>query len=69
MLSSATVESSVAFPKKITNGIAISPGEPTSGNVPEEPRNTNKKEYMYPDVHSSVYNSKDLERAKVPIGR
>ena len=42
----------------------------TSGDLSEEPQNTNSKEYMHPTVHSSViYNSHDMEASQEPINR
>ena len=55
---------------KIKNGTTFWPSDPTSGNISEETRNTNSKEYMHPYVHGSIiHNSQDLEAAQVPISR
>ena len=47
----ATVESSMEPPQKIKNGTALWPSYSTSGNISQETRNTDLKEYMYPYVH------------------
>ena len=58
------------LPQKIKNGTTVCPNDSTSGNIPEEPQNTNLKEYMHPSVHCSlIYISQDLEAAQVPISR
>ena len=58
----ATVENSVEFPQKTKNGTAFWPGNSTAGIIPKEPWNTNLKEPMHPNVHTSlIYNSQVLE--------
>ena len=54
----ATVESSMKLPQKLKMELPYDPAIPLLGLYPENPRNTNLKEYMHPYVHCSViYNS------------
>ena len=63
----AAVETSVEFPQNIKNGTALWPSDSTSGNISEETRNTNLKEYMHPWVCFSItYNNQAMEAAQVP---
>ena len=58
----ATVENSMEFPQKTKNGIAFWPSNSAAGIIPKEPWNTNPKEPVHPNVHSStIYNSQVLE--------
>ena len=58
----ATEENSVEFPQKTKNVVAFLPGNSTAGIIPKESWNTNLKEPMHPNVHSStIYNSQVLE--------
>ena len=58
----ATVENSMEFPKKTKTGTALYPGDSTAGIIPQEFKNTNSKEPMHPNVHSStIYSSQVLE--------
>ena len=59
----ATVENSMEFIQKSENGTAFWSSDPTAGIIPQESWNTNSKEPMHPNVHSSVYNSQVLETA------
>ena len=66
----ATVENSMEIPQKIKNGTAFCPSGPSSRNICEGTQNANLKERKYPYVHGSViYNSQDMEAARVPISR
>ena len=57
-----TVENSMEFPQKTKNGTAFSPSNTTAGIIPLESWNTNSKEPMHPNVHSSIiYNSQVLK--------
>ena len=58
----ATVENSMEFPQKNKNWIAFWPGNSAAGIIPYEPRDTNPKEPMHPNVHSgTIYNNQVLE--------
>ena len=58
----ATVENSMDFPQKTKNGTALWSSNSSAGITPYEPWNTNPKEPMHPNVHSStIYNSQVLE--------
>ena len=58
----AAVENSMEFPQKSKNGTAFWPSNSTAGIITEEPWNTNPKEPMHPNVHSStIYNSQVVE--------
>ena len=64
----ATVETVWRYLKKIKNGCAFWPSNPTSGNISKGTQNTNSKEHKYPYVHCSInYNHKDMETAEVSI--
>ena len=65
----ATVESSMEFPQKIKNGIALWPSDSTSKNLFAETQNTNsKKKHVNPCVLCNViYNSQNLEAVQVSI--
>ena len=66
----ATVESSMEIPQKIKNGAALWPSDSTPGNLSEETRNTNLKEYKHPYGHCSIiYKNQGLEAAQVPVSR
>ena len=66
----AIVESSMEIPKKIKNGSAFRPSEPTSGYISEGTQKTNSKEHKHPFVHCSViYSRQDMEAAEVSISR
>ena len=57
-----TVENSMEFPQKTKNGTALWPSNSAAGIMPSEPWNTNAKEPMHPNVHSStIYNSQVVE--------
>ena len=63
----ATVENSMEFPQKTKNGTAFWPSNPTAGIMPQESWNTNSKEPIHPNVHSStIYDSQVLKTAYVP---
>ena len=50
---------------KTKNGTALWPSDSTSGNISQESKNTNSKDYIQLYVHSSIiYNSQDLEIAQ-----
>ena len=51
------------FPQKTKNGTAFWPSDSTAGIIPQESWNTNLKEPMHPNVHSTIYNSQMLEIA------
>ena len=56
------------LPQKIKNETASWLNDSTSGNISEETQNTDLKEYMHFYVHCSIiYNSQDLEAARVSI--
>ena len=56
--------------KKIKNGSAIWPSDPTSGNISERTLNINLREHKHPCVHCSIiYNHQDMEAAQVSINR
>ena len=58
----ATVENSMEFPQKTKDGTAFRSSDPTAGIIPQESWNTNPKEPMHPNVHSStIYNNLVLE--------
>ena len=58
----ATVENSKEFPQKTKNGTAFWPSNSSAGIISWEPWNTNPKEPMHPNVHSStIDNSQVLE--------
>ena len=58
----ATVENSVEFPQKTNNGTALWSSNSTAGIISQEPWNTNPKEPMHLNVHSStIYNSQVME--------
>ena len=58
----STVENSMEFPQKTKNGTAFWPSISTASIISYEPRNTNEKEPMHSNVHSStIYNSQVLE--------
>ena len=60
----ATVENSMEFPQKTKNGTALWPSNSAAGIIPYEAWNTNPKELVHPNVHSStIYNSQVLETA------
>ena len=59
----ATVENSMKFPQKTKDGTAFWYSDPTAGIIPQESWNTNLKEPMHPNVHSTIYNSQMLEIA------
>ena len=60
----ATVENSVEFPQKTKNRTAFWPGNSTSGIILYEFWNTNSKEPMHLNAHSSIiYNSQVMETA------
>ena len=60
----AIVENSMEFPQKTENGTAFWSSDSNEGNICEESWNTNSKELMHPNVHSSaIYNSQVLETA------
>ena len=66
----ATVENSMEFPQKTKNGTAFWPSNSTAGIIPWESWNTNSKEPMNPNVHSStIYNSQVVEATQVPISK
>ena len=64
-----TVESSMEISQKMKKGSAFWPSDPTSGIISKGTQNTNSKEHKHqPYVHFSViYNSQDMEAAKMPI--
>ena len=56
--------------RSYTYGAAFSPSDPTLGKIAQESQSTSQEEHVCPCVHSSaVYNSQDVETARVPIGR
>ena len=58
----ATVENSMEFPQKTKNGTALWLSISAAGIIPYELWNTNPKEPVHPNVHSStIYNSQVLE--------
>ena len=64
------VENSMEFPQKTKNGTALWPSNSAAGIIPQEPWNTNPKEPMHPNVHSStIYNSQVVEATEVPISK
>ena len=66
----ATVENCMEFPKKIKSGTAFWPSDSTSGNISIGTQNTNSKEPVHLNVHSSItYNSQVLEATQVPISK
>ena len=49
-------------PQKNNNRIPYHPGVPLLGNLSEEIKNTNLKQYMHPYVYCSIiYNSQDMK--------
>ena len=57
-----TMENIMEFPQKTKNGTAFWLSNPTAGIIPQELWNTNPKEPMHLNVHSStIYNSQVLE--------
>ena len=57
-----TVENSMEFPQKTKNGTAFWSSNLTAGIISSKPWNTNPKEPMHSNVHSStIYNSQVLE--------
>ena len=46
-------------PQKTKNRFAISPSSPTPGDISRQ--SDNSERYMHPCVHSTVYNSQDME--------
>ena len=60
----ATVENSMEFPHKTKKGTAFRSSNPTAAIIPQESWNTNPKDPVQPNVHSStIYNSQVLETA------
>ena len=60
--SAATVENSMEFSQKTKNGTAFWPGNSTARIIPQESWNTNSKEPMHLNVHSSkIHNSQVLK--------
>ena len=58
----ATVENCMEFPLQTKNGKAVWPRNSTAGIVPLEHWNTNAREPVHPNVHSTtIYNSPVLE--------
>ena len=58
----ATVENSMEFTHKTKNETAFWPSNSTAGAIPWKPWNTNPKEPLHPNVHSStIYKSQVLE--------
>ena len=58
----ATVENSMEFPQKSKNGTALWPSNSAAGIIAYEPWNTNPKEPVHPNIHSStIYNNQVLE--------
>ena len=69
-IGAATVESSMEISRKLKNGSAFWPIDPTSGNLLEGTQNTNLKEHEHLYVHCSIiYNHQDMEAAQVSISR
>ena len=61
-IGAVTMENSMEFPQETKNGTAFSPSDPIAGIIFYESLNSNSKEPMYPNVHSSIiYNSQVLE--------
>ena len=69
-IGTGTGESSMEFPQKINNGIALWPSDFISGYLSEEIQNSSSKEYMHPYVHwSTIYNTQAMEATQVPINK
>ena len=65
-----TVENSMAFPQKFKTELPYEPAIPPLWNISKETQNSNLKDYVHLYVHCSIiYNSQDLETAKVSISR
>ena len=61
---------SMELPQKIKNGTVLWLSDSSSGNISEEARYANSKEYLHPYVHGSIiYSSQDLEAVQVPTNR
>ena len=66
----ATVESNMEIPRKIRNGSAFRPRNPTSGNISKGTQSTILKEHKHLYIHCSIfYNCQDMEAAQVSISR
>ena len=62
----ATVESNMEIPRKIRNGSAFRPRNPTSGNISKGTQSTILKEHKHLYIHCSIiYNHQDIEIAQV----
>ena len=67
--SEVTVENSMEFPQKTTNGTPFDLAISLLGLYPKNPETPIQKTYA-PDVHSSkIYNSQVLEATYVPISK
>ena len=56
--------------RKLKNGTAFWPSDPTSGNMSEGTQNTNVKEHKHPYVHCGIiYKHWAMESAQVSISR
>lgn len=65
-IGAATMENSI--PKKLK--VAIWFSNPTPEYTARKDKSSNSKRYTYPSVHcSTIYNSQDVETARVPINR
>ena len=60
-IGAATMENSVEFPQKIKNRTVIWSSNFTSGCLPQENKNSNFNIYLYPSVHSNIYESQGME--------
>ena len=56
-IGAATLENSMAFPQKVKNRTTLRSSNYTTRYLPKGYKNTDLKEYMYPDVYSSITNN------------
>ena len=54
-IGTAAVESTIVLPQKIKNGTVLCARDFISGNLSEENKNINSKEYKHPYVHCSLF--------------
>ena len=66
----ATLENSMEFSQRVKNRATLWPSNYTTRYLPQRYRCSEKKDHMYPSVHSSnVHNSQTVEGAEMPFNR
>ena len=64
----ATWENCMVVPQKVKNRPTLQYSNHTTRHLPKEYKNTGSKEYMHPDIYSSIiYNSQIMETDQVSI--